>query len=149
MTRHPHHDLIDAIRVLRIELRIANDRVAAAAGLNPRDLDILDVIDRDAPCTPGHLVTRTGIRAATLTGVLSRLEADGWIRRETAAEDARSTRLTPTARFDELRRLYGPGDELVRGLVDDIPRETLDHIGRFLMDTADVVREAARTLATR
>lgn len=149
MTHARQQALVDAIRVLRIELGIANDRVAAAAGLNPRDLDVLDVIDRDAPCTPGHLVNRTGIRAATLTGVLARLDADGWIRRDPNLRDARSARLTPTARFDELRALYSAGDSRVRAIVDDLPAESAAHVEAFLLRTADAVRDAASELPGR
>lgn len=119
-------DLRDAIRVLRIDLGILNDRIAARAGLNPRDLDLLDVIDREGPCTPGHLVERTGVRRATLTGVLARLENDGWIRRERDAADGRSARLRSTERFAELRALYRDADahveEVVAGLDPELRR---------------------------
>ncbi|MCG7310839.1 MarR family transcriptional regulator [Brachybacterium sp. ACRRE] len=113
-------DLRDAIRVLRIELGILNDKVAARAGLNPRDLDLLDVIDREGPCTPGHLVERTGVRRATLTGILARLEAAGWILRERDAADGRSARVGSSARFDELRELYREADAQVERVVDGL-----------------------------
>src|SRR5699024_10381289 len=103
--------LREAVRVLRSELRIVNDRVAMAAGLKPRDLDILDVIDRDGPCTPSHLSERTGYHRATLTGILSRLVKDGWLVRDSNPEDGRSARLTPSDRFAELREFYAPVDE--------------------------------------
>ncbi|MFE5776374.1 MarR family winged helix-turn-helix transcriptional regulator [Brachybacterium sp. NPDC056505] len=129
-------DLRDAIRVLRIELGILNDRVAARAGLNPRDLDLLDVIDREGPCTPGHLVERTGVRRATLTGVLARLEGAGWILRERDAADGRSARVGSSARFDELRDLYREADAQVERVVDRLDpalRRALPEVLRALV----------------
>lgn len=128
-------DLRDAIRVLRIELVILNDHIAAQAGLNPRDLDLLDVIDREGPCTPGHLVDRTGVRRATLTGVLARLESDDWIRRERDAADGRSARLRSTPRFAELRGLYREADAQLAGVVAQLPADvarTLPEVLRAL-----------------
>lgn len=135
-------DLINAIRVLRIELGIINDHVARAAGLHPRDLDVLDVIDRDAPCTPTHLATRTGTRAATLTGVLARLEAQGWIERSSDPRDRRSALVRPTARFAELRSLYRHADSTVEGLLAPIDPTTRARITEFLVNVADAARVA-------
>lgn len=136
----------DAIRALRIELGILNDRVALAAGLNPRDLDVLDVIDREGPCTPGHLAERTGARRATLTGVLARLEADGWIARERDVADGRSARLRSTARFDELRALYAGADTRADRMVRELPTEVCEALPDVLRRLADGAREAARDL---
>lgn len=102
----PVQSLRQVVRELRIELRILNDAIAESAGLNPRDLDILDVIDREGPCTPSQLATRTGIRRATLTSVLARLESQGWVHRTVDNDDKRSAVLTSTGRFSELEALY-------------------------------------------
>jgi DNA-binding MarR family transcriptional regulator len=56
---------------LRIELSIFTDKIAQAAGLNPRDLDVLDVVVHDGGLNPKQLAARTGIDPATLTGVLT------------------------------------------------------------------------------
>lgn len=114
---------MDAFRALRIELRIANDRIAAAVGINPRDLDILDVIDREGACTPGHLAARTGMRAATMTGVLARLERERWITRTTDPDDARSALVTSTERFAEVRSLYRDAGAPVRQVFSDVAPE--------------------------
>lgn len=135
--------LCDAIRALRIELGILNDRVAMAAGLHPRDLDILDVIDRDGACTPKHLAARTGVRAATLTGVLARLERDGWVAREAHPGDARSWLLRSTERFDELRRLYADADRRVADLRTRLDPAAYDLLIPALTQLADGARRAA------
>ena len=135
--------LREAVRVLRIELRIVNDRVAMAAGLNPRDLDILDVIDRDGPCTPSHLSERTGYHRATLTGILSRLVKDGWLVRDSNPEDGRSTRLTPSDRFAELREFYAPVDEASSELATSLSSHDRERLAEVLHEVAAIARRAS------
>ncbi|WP_426937148.1 MarR family transcriptional regulator [Brevibacterium sp. LE-L] len=129
--------------MLRIELRIVNDRVAMAAGLNPRDLDILDIIDRDGPCTPSYLSDRTGYHRATLTGILSRLVKDGWLIRDSHPEDGRSARLTPSTRFAELRELYAPVDEASTDLMKRLSSHDRKRLAEVLHEVAAVTRQAS------
>lgn len=105
--------LKNAIRELRIELVILNERIARSVGLQSRDLDILDVIDREGPCTPSQVAERIGWSRATMTGVLSRLEKDGWIERDTNPSDGRSMTIRSTTRFAELNAAYAKADSVV------------------------------------
>ncbi|MFT4216938.1 MAG: MarR family transcriptional regulator [Micropruina sp.] len=132
----------DAVRQLRIELQIVNDKIAVTAGLNPRDLDVLDVIDREGPCTPSHLATRTGLPRATLTGVLARLEQQQWVARERHPTDGRSAQLRSTDRFDELRRLYQPMIEATGALTDRLPPRDRELLERMLTDLVTAVRQS-------
>lgn len=134
------HDLREAIRVLRIELGVLNDRVAQSAGLAPRDLDILDVIDRDGPCTPSHVTARTGVRAATLTGMLARLERDGWLRRQGHPDDSRSSLLSSSDRVGELRTLYARANQEVAALEQTLSGAERDLLLSVLTDLADHAR---------
>jgi len=142
-------DVNRLIRSLRIELGILNDRIAEAAGLNPRDLDILDVIDREGPCTPGYLTTRTGVRAATLTGVLVRLEADGWLSRSRNPHDGRSAQLSATGRFDELRDGFAGADEQAQLVAASIDPRSRESIVTFLEQIIHVARVASDTLGSQ
>lgn len=136
-------ELREAIRALRIELRIVNDKVAMAAGLNPRDLDILDVIDRDGPCTPSHLSERTGYHRATLTGILARLEREGWVRKLASDSDRRSHTLTPTERFEELRHLYAPVDRSAAEIAAELSADDCAAIAATLNRMSAVARTAS------
>lgn len=130
----------DAIRALRIELAIINDKVAIQAGLHPKDLDVLDVIDRDGPCTPSHLAARTGLRRATLTGILARLESADWVHRERDSRDGRSARVCATNRSEELRELYRPTD----ALLDQALEGTTSKDRAMVADVLDRLAELAR-----
>lgn len=137
-------DLNDLIRSLRVELAILNDRIAAQARLKPRDLDLLDVIDRDGPCTPKHLGHRAGLRAATLTGMLVRLEADGWITRSRDPHDGRSTQLSTTPRIEELRAAYSTATQSARLIAASFDAAQRGAVADFLTQ----ILRAARTAST-
>lgn len=128
----------DAVRDLRIELVILNDRIARSVNLQPRDLDILDVIDREGPCTPSQIADRIGWSRATMTGVLARLETDNWIERRINPADARSMTIASTVRFEELRSAYSAVDETV---ADNDSAE----LAGLILDTAKQLRSANRS----
>src|SRR6187549_1099244 len=71
-----------ALRDLRIELSVLNHRVGRRVELRDIDFDCLDVIVRHGPVTPTVLARRVGVHLATMTGILNRLEAGGWITRD-------------------------------------------------------------------
>ena len=129
----------DAIRELRIELVILNDRVARSVKLQPRDLDILDVIDREGPCTPSQIADRIGWSRATVTGVLTRLEADDWIERGTNPADGRSMTIRSTGRFAELNAAYAAVDREV----DD--RAGTTDAAAFIVETTKRLRGINRS----
>ncbi|MGN2638136.1 MarR family winged helix-turn-helix transcriptional regulator [Nocardia takedensis] len=142
-------ELIEAFRVLWIELRIADDRIAAAAGINPRDLDVLDVIDREGACTPGHLAARTGMRAATLTGVLTRLERSGWITRTSDPADRRSAQVASTPNFEVVRSLYQRAGGPVHRVFHDVAPDHRDVVMQFLRTLAQSLRTASDDIHER
>jgi len=112
-----------ALQDLRIEFEIATDRIAKAAGLNPRDLAVLDVLHADGPATPRVIATRTGIHPATLTAILARLESAGHVSRTPHPDDARSAQIaiTPATRNDLAARFT----DIDQRLLERIAR--LDH----------------------
>lgn len=135
------NSLRDAVREMRIELVILHDRIARSADLQPRDLDILDVIDREGPCTPSQIADRVGWSRATVTGVLARLEGDNWIVRRTNPEDARSMTIESTGRVAELYAAYAPVD-------DAVIAEDNAEIAAFIRNATSRLRSVNRSGAT-
>lgn len=90
--------LLRRLREVGTEIALFNRRVAASMGIREADLVVLDVVHRTGPASPSQLSACTGIHAATMTGILTRLEDDGWIERLPAPGDRRergSARGTP------------------------------------------------------
>jgi DNA-binding MarR family transcriptional regulator len=82
-----------AIHVLR-SVRGADAR----APIGPAALSALSVLVFAGPRTVGELARAEQVRSPTMSGVLKGLEAEGLVRRERVAHDARRSVVHPTAK---------------------------------------------------
>jgi DNA-binding MarR family transcriptional regulator len=125
-----------ALRDLRIELAVLNHRVGTRVELRDLDFDCLDVVARTGPLTPSALASRVGVHVATMTGILSRLEAGGWITREPAPEDRRAVLVGTTADGQrELYRLFAGMNGRLEDICETYSEQELDVIVDFLQRT--------------
>lgn len=81
------------LRDLSAELGQLNHRVGVRAQLRDADLAYLDLLARNGPQSPSALARAMQVHPATTTGVLDRLEAEGWIARERDPADRRAVRI--------------------------------------------------------
>ncbi len=87
---------MNQLRVVRRVHRAARDVVAlveqaaARAGLTAAEVDALAALAERAPCTVGRIAAETGYRPSTLTSILDRLAARGWVTRALSPDDRRS-----------------------------------------------------------
>jgi len=136
------------LRDLRIELAVLNHRVGSRVELKDIDFDCLDVIARHGPLTPSALAGRVGVHLATMTGVLNRLEAGGWITRDRAQDDRRAVVVASTpGRQRELYGLFDGMNSRLDEICEGYSDKELDTIADFLRRTVDAGREAAADLA--
>ena len=63
--------------------------VADRVGMNPTDLEALDILRRNGPLTAGRLAALTGLTTGAITGLVDRLERRGYARREPDPGDRR------------------------------------------------------------
>jgi DNA-binding MarR family transcriptional regulator len=140
--------VVNGLRDLRTELAVYSHRVGAHVELKDVDFDCLDVIARYGPLSPTALAARVGVHLATMTGILNRLEAGGWISRVPVAEDRRAVRVQTTP--DRQRELYGVlggmnarMGEICAGYTD----EQLETIADFLSRTVEAGRVSSDELA--
>jgi DNA-binding MarR family transcriptional regulator len=82
-----------SLRDLSNQIALLNHQVSARLALKDIDLDCLDLISQHGPLSPGEIARRSGVHPATMTGILDRLEAGGWIVRERAATDRRAVQV--------------------------------------------------------
>lgn len=128
--------LLLALRHLRINL-ISYDRgVAEAADLKESDLTVLEVLHLEGPRTPTALARRTNTHLATMTGVLTRLEKEGWIERHPDATDRRSIRVHATS-VERLNGLYADGIGRLYTVFEQWPTEQTE---AFLSAIDDINR---------
>ncbi|HEY3014261.1 MAG TPA: MarR family transcriptional regulator [Nocardioides sp.] len=136
------------LRDLRIELTLLNHRVGSRLALRDIDLDCLDVIVRNGPLSPTALARRTGVHAATLTGVLTRLEAGGWIVRERVENDRRAVLVRGVPdRMREILRVYDGMNTAMDEVCAEYDDDELAVIADFLARTSAAGRAATEALA--
>lgn len=140
----------ESLRELSVQLSLFNHQLSARVDLRDTDLDCLDLIKRHGPLSPTALARRAGLHAATMTGILDRLEKGGWIVRERDPVDRRAVVLRARReRNPELFRLYSGMNTSMDKLLTDYTVDELDAIADFLRRTADAGRAATDELATR
>ena len=136
-----------ALRDVGAQLSLLTHRISGHLDLKDTDLQCLDLIDSHGPLSPSTLARQTGLHPATMTGVIDRLERDGWITRERDPADRRGVllRVLPGRRPDVLRLASGMNAEMAKICAGYHDRD-LQTIARFLRQTAVAGRTAIAQL---
>jgi DNA-binding MarR family transcriptional regulator len=134
------------LRLLSSRSVMLSQAIASRLGISPADLETMDLLSLHGPLTAGRLAELTGLTTGAITGVVDRLEAAGFVRRERDATDRRRVIVhlipdrarkvgkifEPLARaLAELTRRYS--DEQLALILDYTQRGnaiTLEHIAR-------------------
>ena len=113
---------------------LGNERVARQHGLLVTDLQTLHLLVlREDVRTPRQISEVTGMPTSTVTKLVDRLEAAGYLRRTIDANDRRKTllELVPE-KITALQVLYGRTDDEFDALTQTFDRRELETIIRFL-----------------
>src|SRR6266576_6193774 len=130
-----------SLRELAIQLSLLNHRVGAQLELRDVDLDCLDLIDRYGPLSPSALARRAGLHPATITGILDRLEAGGWVARDRDRTDRRAVRVRALRdRGAEVLRLYSGMNASMDQICAGYSDTELELLAGFLPRTAGAGR---------
>jgi DNA-binding MarR family transcriptional regulator len=141
-------DVRAALRALRVQLSLLNNRVRSQIDLRDVDLDFFDIIDTDGPISPSELARRTGQHPATVTGILDRLERGGWIARERDPSDRRAVRVAVVReRYGDLIGLYHGMARAMNKLLASYTEQELAVIADFLQRTVEAGEQATEELA--
>jgi DNA-binding MarR family transcriptional regulator len=144
----------DSLRDVGAQLSRLNHEVGGRVNIRTSDLECLDHIGREGPLSPTSLARLTGQHPATLTGILDRLERDGWIARDRDPDDRRGVVVrAERGRGAEILRLFLVESGMNPALDEILSAYTeadLETIADFLRRTAAAGRGAAdRLSATR
>jgi DNA-binding MarR family transcriptional regulator len=128
-------------------LQQLNDVVGAKVDLRSGDLEILDLVARYGPLSPGAMATAMGVHPATLTGIIDRLEKGGWVERTPDPDDRRRIRVQARRqRGGELARLYGPMNKSLAEICAGLTPNQLRVVRDFLRDAASAGSDATAYL---
>jgi DNA-binding MarR family transcriptional regulator len=137
-----------ALRDLSNQISLLNHQVGARVALRDIDLDCFDLISQVGPISPGALARRSGVHPATVTGIVDRLEKNGWIAREQDPSDRRGTLLRALPdRTGELFQLYSGMNAGMDELCAGFDEAQLELIADFLARAAAAASTATDDLA--
>ena len=126
---------MNALKVVRRMHRAAREivalveRAAAAEGLSAAELDVLSVLLERGPATVSEVLGAGDYKPSTLTSILDRLAARGWISREVRADDRRSFVVALTGEGRRAARaLQTRLAPLERGIARRIPKADVEAV---------------------
>jgi DNA-binding MarR family transcriptional regulator len=113
-------------------------QVAERLGLGASDAQFMTLLEVHGPLTPGQLAELTGLRTGTVTGVLDRLEAARFIRRERDPDDRR--KVIVSRNEDEIDKRvnphYAPQAAAMTAMLADYDDEQVALIADFMARVA-------------
>ena len=121
------------------EAVLYNHAVSAKVGLGGSDSQFMTLLQTYGPLTPRQLAEYTGLTSGTITGVIDRLEAHGFVTREPDPKDRRKVVVTPSLEKiqEKLVPLYAEQGERMQQLLATRSVEELRVISQFLADSVD------------
>lgn len=138
----------ESLRDMSVQISLLNHQVRGHLDLKGADLECLDLLQRHGPLSPSELARRAGLHAATVTGILDRLERGGWISRERDQSDRRAVVVRAAGgRLAEVLHLYAGMNSAMDQICADYADHELELLADFLRRTADAGAAAAQQLA--
>lgn len=138
----------EAGRAMSDAVILFHTRAAERFGLGVTDWKALGIIERSGPMTHRELVDLIGLKPASVTNMLDRLEARGWIFRARADDDGRRITISVNAEQLAMYREQVFGSLLERLLAVYVPYsdEELSLVARALEEIALAQTVAAEEL---
>jgi DNA-binding MarR family transcriptional regulator len=120
--------------------------VAAKQGLNATEEKTLDLLQRHGPLTAKDLAELTGLAPASVTGLIDRLEAKGFVHRVKHPTDKR--RVLVELNQEKIAELAGFFEDWARDVVEACEEFSTDEL-RTVIRFLSVMSERQRTAAAR
>ena len=137
-TRDIHDRIQDGLVRTIANVVVFNAQVAEQLGLGVSDMQFMTYLMQDGPLSPGRLSELSGLKSGSVTGVIDRLEAAGWVHRERDESDRRKVRVVLNAeRLQSAESPYAGQAENLRRVLDGFDGAELDVIARFLERLTD------------
>lgn len=123
--------------------------LATRLGLHPTDYKALGIVDRLGPMSAGELGRHTGLAAASVTNLVDRLEARGFLHREAHPTDRRRVLLRADLSEVTGDEFFASWQRSTTRMWERYSDAELAVILDFLGDTAERLRARTDTIAGR
>jgi DNA-binding MarR family transcriptional regulator len=122
--------------------------VAGLLGLHPTDYKVLGILERSGPLTAGDIARASGLAMASVTNLIDRLEAKGFVRRTRSSPDRRRVVVEPAVdREAAARQLFASTRRSLTRLYAKYSDDELRVIADFLNQNAKRLRIETRKVA--
>jgi MarR family transcriptional regulator for hemolysin len=119
-------------------------------GITYRQCQVLASLAQHGPLSQADLARELGIEPPTLTGVLSRMERDGWVARRACPTDARKNLVHPQEQAQEVwDRIVATALPLRARATEGISKEELRTLRTLLARIRDNVADVAQPETAR
>ena len=117
-------------------------------GLSATEHKAADILRRFGPMTAGELAEQTGLTTGAVTGLVDRLEREGFVKREHDRRDRRRVIIKPIAqgKFDEVEGLFDPLIDVMSDLLSQYSSAEKEVIADFATKAAEVFKEETRRM---
>ncbi len=135
-------------RELNSRVIMLHHAVGERLGLSATEHKAADILRRFGPMTAGELAEQTGLTTGAVTGLVDRLEREGFVRREHDRKDRRRVIIKPIerGRYEEVQGLFDPVLESMNRLYEQYSPEERTVIADFARKAAAAIKEETRRL---
>jgi DNA-binding MarR family transcriptional regulator len=135
-------ELLLALRRTGAMMQLLGQRAGDRLGINPTDLNCMNIVGLTGAMTAGDLARATGLTTASITGVLDRLEEAGLVRRERDTADRRRVvvRLNVGPHLREVGPVFAPMVEDLRATLAGYDEDQLRTGLRFQNQLEEIIR---------
>ena len=113
--------------------------IAEHLDIGPTDLQCLDLLRERESLAGSELAALTGLTTGAITGVVTRLERAGYLRREPDPHDARKQKLRPALeRTQGIHQAFEPIRKDLSAVLEGFDSHQLSAIANFLQHTTEM-----------
>src|ERR671925_802044 len=142
----------DKLRETSTETIMFHQAVADVLGLHITDHKCLDIIYRYGAMPAGRLAELTGLTTGAVTGIIDRLEKDGYVRRANDPKDRRRTIVEPVRNKKwerKIEAIFIPLHERMHKLLSSYSDSELAFLLDVLTKSIELTREESKKLRSR
>ena len=144
--------IIEKRREMSTETIMFHQAVADVLGLHITDHKCLDLIRQYGAMPAGRLAELTGLTTGAVTGIIDRLEKDGYVRRANDPKDRRRTIVEPVRNKKwerKIEAIFIPLHERMHKLLSSYSDSELAFLLDVLTKSIELIREESKKLRSR
>ena len=140
---------IPTVQLFAARLVLFHQGVAERIGLTATEFKCFRLLEQLGPLSMTDLAREAGLQIGTVSGLVDKLEASGFVARQRAADDKRRLILAALPEAStRATRLYREQGKAMTAVLDAYDEQEFDLLMTFLTDVTDVLARSQQGLLT-